>query len=758
MDFPPRASKHSWRSFATAALALMLVLGAAPVASAVSLTEESELGAETLDPISEEEQEPALTPELVLAPRSPLFEDSAAEYAVSVLIRNPSETPIPAGTLTLELNQQRTETLAEFGAEFPDFGAVVVESKVGETRSEDEQTVTLTVRRADFPLTAASEPGVYQLRATLTPKDEPDSPAESAAPEGVEAEDLTPDVITASTSVVWQGTGGAKVSVSMIVPLVLPSDIRTLPTRNQLRTAVPGLNRLLVAATTQRATLAIDPRIIAGIRAYGENAPEEAKRFLSRLESSSLPSFLLQFADADPAAQAALGFTKLLEPTNLDFVSRFGKFPAAETKPETTAPEGEGTADPETQNPEPADPELPDPEPTDPENETSADGGADAEDPAGANETPATPSKLPSLRDLLSWPKGTPTAWPAEGAVDAATLSLLSASNIQTVVLDSENVSQESTPRTTIGNTSALITDAALDAATRAILTADTETERSAALAAAAARLALAAQTASPGIIIGFDRGAVAGAKDPEQLLQTIAMMGWVTPTSHTELATGPAVLKSADTLEDRRELLRTAVSRESSVDEVGAILVHPEYLSGYQRTRLLELFATRYAAPDADFAEVAAAFRLRDVELMQGVQAISTQNTQLVGVSTRVPVQLRNSLPFDALVSVQVVPASAALTVSEPQFSEVAVRAEGNERLLVPVQSRVSSGESGLVVSISSPDGEVTVFTGTLAISISSVVEAIALWTLGGLAALLLGFGIWRSVRRRRRGAPDPA
>ncbi|QIM17532.1 hypothetical protein G7066_00275 [Leucobacter coleopterorum] len=227
-----------------------------------------------------------------------------------------------------------------------------------------------------------------------------------------------------------------------------------------------------------------------------------------------------------------------------------------------------------------------------------------------------------------------------------------------------------------------------------------------------------------------------------------------MTPTPHTEQTQGTASLKASGTSEDRQELLRAAVNREPSVDELSAILVTPEYLTGYQRTRLLDLFATRYSENDADFEKVARDYRKRDAELMQGVRIINTQNTQLVGTSTRVPVQLRNSLPFDAKVSVGVVPASAALSVTESHFSDVAVAAEGTSRILVPVRSRVSSGESGLVVNVTDNSGDLTVDTRTLPISISSVVETIALWVLGVLAALLLGFGIWRSVRRRRTTA----
>ena len=243
-------------------------------------------------------------------------------------------------------------------------------------------------------------------------------------------------------------------------------------------------------------------------------------------------------------------------------------------------------------------------------------------------------------------------------------------------------------------------------------------------------------------------------------MLQLIESLDWAQPTPIAALPEGLAMLRAGDTLEDRRELLRSSAGRESSVNALGAVLVHPEYLSGYQRTPARELFATRFASPGVDFTEIAAAYRERDAELLTGVRAISTEHTQLVGTSTRVPVQLQNALPFDARVQVRVEPSSAGLSISERTYENIAVPAEANQRVLVPVHSRVSSGESGIIVSVAAASGEPTVFTGTLPISIRSSVEAIGLWVLGGLATLLLGFGIWRSLRRKRRGddtVPDP-
>ncbi|QZY50829.1 DUF6049 family protein [Leucobacter tenebrionis] len=653
---------------------------------------------------------------LVAAPREPVMRGPGSELQIDVQIDNPGQQQLPEGTVRLEVDPRPLASIEDLDGVFPEHPVELGEAEIGPTAPDSEQSLTITVPQDRLPFTSTTPSGVYLLRASIAPDLEFTVPLAWESSAGTRSDPAT----------------AASVRLGLIVPIVLPDDIRTLPTRPQLEELVPGWSDLLDQARSAEATLAIDPRVIAGIRAYGDEAPEPARQFLARLEATPLPNFLLQFADADPSAQADLGFTSLLQPTSLDFVSRFGSA-ASETPPRDETAGSDSSS------------------------ESSSDSGADGADGAagqGSDDTTGTDAAppLPTLDELLSWNEAEPMAWPAEGSADQGTLELLRLSNIDSVVLDSENVDRASGgPRVSLEQGSAIVTDAALADAARTALSASGEVERAAGLSRLSAYLLLAAQSGSEDLVLGLDRGATADAQDPALLIAQLRELGWVEPTAIGALDEGEALLRGSDTLEERRELLRAAVGRESSVSELGAVLVHPEYLSGYQRARLLELFATRHAAPGVAFEEVAARYQKRDAELLQGVQGITTERMQLVGASTRVPVQLHNSLPFEASVDVQVVPASAVLSVTEPHFSGVLVPPEGNERVLVPVNSRVSSGESGLVVTVGAASGDLTVFTGTLAISVRSGVETIALTTLGILAALLLGFGIWRSVRRRR-------
>jgi hypothetical protein len=687
------SSARRFRARAIPAALLVLGLVAAPAAPALA---------------EEEAPDPAISSaEFVVAPQDPVIREDA-DAAFGLLIRNAGEQAIPSGTIELRLSVQPVGSPEDLDAQPTTPSLHLAEARVGETAPESEQAATISVPQDDLP--ALETRGVYTVRAVFRPDPSDDT--------------QTSDALSAVTPVVWRGPGppdadagggsganagtGAEIDadagagvrssvrLGVIVPVVLPSDIRTLPTRSQLGELAPAWDRLLTQARAHRATLAIDPRVIAGIRAYGDEAPENAGQFLERLEQSSLPSFLLQFADADPAAQAALGFTSLLAPSSLDFVSRFGSFPLESSgegggadAPASGADDGAGAdgADageqgsgaegdrPETSGEATGTSAASDPDetagPSDPAGDAGTREDSGTREDTDAPEDPEAPT-LPALEDLLSWPQGAATAWPANGTVDSATLELLRASGIETAVLGSGNVSASDATRSRISRSDVLITDDALGDEARATLSAATEAERAAGAARLAARLAFAAQSGSEGTLLGLDRGAMGSSEDPALLLELLASLDWVVPTSVSEL---------------------------------------PE-----------------------------------------GVRVISTEHTQLVGSSTRIPVQLRNALPFDAIVAVQVEPSSAALSITERRFPDVLVPAEANERVLVPVLSRVSSGESGLVVTVSAATGDPTVFTSTLPVSISSSFETIALWVIGSLAALLLGFGTWRSVRRRRQ------
>lgn len=648
--------------------------------------------------------------DLVISPADPLLESDADEYEFALRVdAEESDEPLPESVATLRIAPGPLEQPEQLG-EVPQLeSAPFAEVTLPESGSEGVLSEEITVPAADFPLAAFDPPGVYLLVATVT-------------------SDRGRTTSTASVPFVWQGIDAPSVPLGIIVPIVLPSDVHPMPSRPRLEEVAPALLALLDEAEEQLATLAIDPRIIAGIRAYGDNAPASAAELLERLETTALPSFLLQFADADPAAQAALGWSELMQPQSLSYVTRLGSFP------EEGSPEGSASqSSDQTGNDELTE------EPTAPPQ-----GEEDSSEP--------DPATVPDIEELLAWSEPDAIAWPAEGQAGAETITFLRNNGINAYVLDSSNVELTGGPRADFGQGSALITDATLGHAVRDAIAADNGVTQQASITRAAATLALATQIEQPGIVLGLDRGAVGDAEDPAAIIEQLTSLGWTHPRLIDELPSGSASLVGSSAPgEQRLSALQSAVDRAPLVEEVGAILRHPEYLESYQQDRLLEFFATRHAAPTADFDEVSQAFAARDLELQQGAHIVDAGRIQLVGASTLVPAQVHNSTPFTAEVVMRVSPSSAALSVPERIFEDIVITGDGNERVMVPVRTRVSSGESQLDITITDSTGSYVSSESVLPITIRSNYEGIALWVLGTIAALLFVFGIIRSVGRRK-------
>jgi hypothetical protein len=702
---------------------------------------------------AEPDAESGPQPELVVAPESAVVESTAEQFRFEVLLKNPTSQPLGAGTVALTIDNHRAETAADLSPEGERESLVLASVEAVATQGEKDQRIEVVVSRDDFPLLFTREAGVYPIHAEFQPSD-------------AKADDAGVPNLTTSTAVVWNGAvATSPLAVTLVVPLVLPSSVEALPTRDELASSAPKLTQLLDAAEQRYATVAVDPRIIAGTRALGSNAPGAATTLLDRLERSTSPMFLLQFADADPAVQAALGFETLLQPLGFTHATALGKFEPPTPEAATTSGVNGDAAAGQNAGADGA--------------ARGTDAGADATEAAGAD-SPATATTddasttdaadatvtvdpvtgVPTLEALLSLDNTRPGAWPAGGEVDSATLALLRDAGLTSLVLDSNNVTNASTPRVTFGDFDALVADAPAGQAARVSIAGATATERDAGTADLAARLALSAQTGAGGLVLALDRGALADIADPLRIFDTLDSLAWVQTVSERLQSSAPAELRAGASTEQRRELLRATITRSAQIDELAPLLAEPSYLTEYQRERLLAALATRYAEPDIDYLAIDEQTKARDSELLSGVSPLVSEHTQLVGSLSNVPITLSNALPFEAVVNLHVTPTSAAISLGERDF-EVRIPAVGSRNVLVPVQSRVSSGEAGLQLEVQNASKEFAFASALHPLTLRTAIETALIWVLGSAAALLLGFGVWRSVRRRRTKRlkhPDPS
>ena len=287
---------------------------------------------------------------------------------------------------------------------------------------------------------------------------------------------------------------------------------------------------------------------------------------------------------------------------------------------------------------------------------------------------------------------------------------------------------------------------------------AETQVRRAAAAVEAVALLGLHAEGNANTHLISLDRGAVTkaidadGLGDPVAALELLEQQRWLGFTPLKDQPPGTAALGEASVDQTRIEALGQALEREATVLRAGHVLDQPQLLTDDQRFRLLALFATHWADNAEEFSKAAEDFRRRDAELISGVEVVGASRTQLFGTASRVPVQLHNSLPFDASVSMLAQPTSGALTVDSRDLGVVQLTAGETKTVLVPIRARVTSGQSGIIVTLNTVDTGETVTTQSFDVTISSHVETVVLVITGAAAALFVGFGLWRSVRRKQK------
>ena len=713
---------------------------------------------------------------LSFAPRDPVVLPTADRIEITVSVTNPFEDPLPPSSLRLELGMDPITSAHDLAVHSPapptepaqplTRTVPVTELRLPTTPPGTTRTQHVTIDRAALPLRDDQAGHIFVLHGTVEPDTgERNSDAGERNPD---APMFTP--IRSETPLFWgqptptTDATAEPLAVSVIAPMVLPPEVWSLPTREQLSelfTPEAPLPSLLDEAERSRATLALDPRIPVAIRAFGDEAPADARAFLDRLERTSLPTFLLQYGDADLAAQAALGLGSPIEPSGVSYYldrhfpdasPEDADAPTSDRQPSGTGEEPAVGLESATQGEAPR-------------------SGSHRSRPGNGSDADETVSRtpVPTFAQLSAWSPALPgVAWPAFGRVNETTLEFVDRNGFQQVFIADLQLATTGGPRATLPRTDleAVVIHTALTREFAAIATDASEGEQRLAQARVFALLHLISQESPtpPGIVIALDRATVANNTRAAELLAQVRGQEWVTtvPLHDQPLGSAELIADAQDTMRDgadaeRLTLLAATLDRETAVRRAGDALIHPEFLAEYQRLRVLSLFATRWVEDSTAFADAVDDFQNRDAELIRGVHPVDNGGTQVFGREGRIPVQLTNGLPFDVEVTGSVQAANGALSITEPSWDVLTLAGNETQTVLVPVNARVTSGQSGFIVELTTVDGETSLATQSFAVSISSRVETVAVAVIGVLAAAFVGIGLWRSVQRRRHDAASP-
>jgi hypothetical protein len=524
-----------------------------------------------------------------------------------------------------------------------------------------------------------------------------------------------------------QPTNSIELAIAM--PITAPTGQNGLISSESLATyTAPGgvLSRQVDGAADRDVALAVDPMIVASIRALGDAAPDSATAWLDRLLSIENETFALQFSDADGAVQAAAGVDTLLDPLSLDFAVP-GDYTAV-VPTETPTPDPAGTAEPDAADPGAVDPDAPD------------------------------EVVLPTTEELVDvdWAMDG-MLWPAEGTVTAADLDVFGASGVDETIVSSGNVADTtgSPAAAQIGEHDALVSDDAVSSALRQAATAVTSAEFADAVSAVSAELAVSAReqgATGRAMLATLDRGWPPTASRLGEALDAVSDLPTVDPIALSDLRSEDRIdvaLANVESDASRSGAAARLMEREAQLATFSSVLATPTLLTGRERVQILGLLAVDWVDAGDDWSEALSAHEEQTSDLLGSVSILNSSDVLLVGNESAIPFGVRNDSPYDVRVVIDAVPSNIRLDVGDPQTVDVA--AGSRQTVRVPVKAQLGNGDVGLTVTLTSVSGSPVGDPVTATVAVRADWEGIGAVIAVLFVVAMLVAGIVRTILRRR-------
>jgi hypothetical protein len=532
----------------------------------------------------------------------------------------------------------------------------------------------------------------------------------------------------------------ATVGVAVAVPLTVPASADGLIPADLLETYTgPSgvLTRQLDGVRDRPVAIGIDPRIIASIRALGTAAPESATAWLARLESATNETFALQYADADPAAQSAMEFGSLMQPTSLLYGLNAANF-AGMTPPPTVPvePSAAGTE---------GAPGEPDSTPT-------------------ATSPPDGSPAVPDLAQLLDWSyTDDGILWPADSTVTPASLPVFEQSGAQQTIVSSANTqldaSATSFSSARVGDSSLLVSDAAASAEFRAAtVTAVTPDQQQDSLNALSSRLAvLSSDAASDGrvVLLTLDRGVpptsfrVGEAIGSLQSLAGTRVATLDDARSQASVDTSLADIAENGETDERLSALKDRWTNESRLGEFATVLDQPELLTGRERAELLALTAIGWRDTPDTFDAAVDKHREQTSRTLQSVQLATTSQITMISGQASLPFAVRNDLGYPITVRLDASASNPRLDIDGSVTKKVP--ANSRETVSVPVEARLGNGDVTVRLQLFSATGVRVASDAFVPVVVRADWEGIGAIILGTFVLLLFVGGLVRTILKRR-------
>ena len=538
------------------------------------------------------------------------------------------------------------------------------------------------------------------------------------------------------SSIVWNpGTGVQSTRLAFVVPLTVPQSSDGLIPSDLLAiyTADGGLLALQLDAVFNQPSIAIaiDPRILASIRILGDSAPPSARTWLRRLESVSNDTFALSYADSDLAVASQAKAPRTLAP--LSFPIDATLFPGSPSAP----PSVQATATPTP----------------------GATGGS-----GGTTVTP-----LPDPASLQSFDYTLPAvAWPASGSVVEGDLDSFETGGLTTTILGSGNVSYGDlsyTPSSAalVGKHPALVSDDSLSAYLSAAVEASTPAlweKALSELSSAIAVISVERPAATRTLLATLDRSRPGFDARLVQTLKALATLPWVASASLSEadaaFGSGSAVLPTAATVTPRPEpaerisTVAALLAAETTARSFSSVLADPTRITGERRLSLLALLSNSWTG-SATWATATQKYLLKSNRYVtKSVTIARSSATVFTSRNSPLPITVTNELPWPVTVYVTVRSPSNIITIDKDRV-ELVVEALSQAKTAVPVTSN-ANGPVTLTVSLSSATNVQITTPTTIDVDVQAGWETAFTAVVAVLVFGVFGFGIYRTVAKRRK------
>ncbi|TAM70496.1 MAG: hypothetical protein EPN48_03645 [Microbacteriaceae bacterium] len=646
---------------------------------------------------------------------------------VNVVVTNTGSESLSPGTISVQLTAAAFTERADLDswlkrADNPPSTRAIGTTPTTIIAAGTSTTVSLTVAAAALGITRATT-GVYGLSAALT--------IDAAA------------VASGAGSIVWNtGTGFSPSGVSVAMPITAPATAAGLIPATELATYT-GVNGILTReldGVLDQPTVAIgiDPMIIASIRVLGTAAPASAGAWLRELEQARNETFPLQYADADVAGQVQAGITELLQPISFSYSMDPNNQKVPLVVGETGQPGAPGNT--------PTTPATPSTTPA-----------------------PTTGPALPGMSELLAWPYTLhDIAWPPDNSVRAADFPVFAKNGLTTTILDGGNTNAATlahtpNPALPVSGGRALVADDAVSDALRAAATAATDSAWRAAMAGLNAQLAMIGIQKAPDQVVfaTLDRAAPVSSQLLSQTFNALTAMPWVRPAAITDAiasTTEPQLeVKDAPESSSRVSSITGLLARESGAAGEGVslagfatVLDDPAMLTGPSRNQLLSLLAVSWLSAQNNWPAAVSASLTASGKILDSVQIVPPGNISQLSNEALIPITVSNSFTLPVNIVLRTTPSNARLEIDSD--TSKTVPPGGSAKLLVPVKAQVGNGKVQLTMGLFSPTGVQIGAIQTATVDVHADWEGLGALVIGLLVVLFFGFGLLRTIRRRRK------